>query len=58
MQQDVAQPRQVRKEATVGKRFCVTQGRLTSFYLLQSVDLAASARKARLVGFSLLFVGE
>ena len=29
-QQDVAQPRQVRKEATVGKEFCVTQGRLTS----------------------------
>jgi len=32
-QQNVAQPRQVRKEATVGKEFCVTQGSLTSFVL-------------------------
>jgi hypothetical protein len=31
---------------------------LTSFYLTQSGELVASARKARLVGFSLLFVGE
>jgi hypothetical protein len=30
-QQNIAQPRQVRKEATVGKQFCVTQGSLTSF---------------------------
>ena len=58
MQQGVAQPRQVRKEATVGKEFCVTQGRLTSFYLLQSGELVASDRKARLVGCSLLCVGE
>ena len=52
MQQNVAQPRQVRKEATVGKEFCVTQGRLTSFCLLQSGEMIASERKAPIVGFS------
>jgi len=31
VQRKAAQPRQVRKEATVGKSFCVTQGSLTSF---------------------------
>ncbi len=31
-QQSIAQPRQVRKEATVGNQFCVTQGNLTSFF--------------------------
>jgi len=35
VQQDVAQPRQVRKEATVGTRFCVTQGSLTSFCMVR-----------------------
>jgi len=34
-QQSIAQPRQVRKEATVSKQFCVTQGSLTSLILLE-----------------------
>ncbi len=32
VQQSIAQPRQVRKEATVSNQFCVTQGNLTSFF--------------------------
>ncbi len=32
-QQSIAQPRQVRKEATVSNQFCVTQGNLTSFFI-------------------------
>ena len=35
-QQSIAQPRQVRKEATVGKQFCVTQGSLTSFLIFNT----------------------
>jgi len=31
-QQSIAQPRQIRKEATVSNQFCVTQGNLTSFF--------------------------
>jgi len=33
VQQSIAQPREVRKEATVSKKFCVTQGSLTSLFL-------------------------
>jgi len=32
-QQNIAQPRQVRKEATVSNQFRVTQGNLTSFFV-------------------------
>jgi hypothetical protein len=46
VQQNVAQTRQVRKEATVGKEFCVTQGRLTSLYLLQQGEVIALEREA------------
>jgi len=47
VQQLVAQPRQVRKEAAVGTRFCVTQGSLTSLYFRQR-QLPASMCGCRL----------
>ena len=36
VQQNIAQPRQVRKEATVGKQLCVTQGSLTSYLIFNT----------------------
>jgi hypothetical protein len=50
VQQNIAQPRQVRKEATVGKQLCVTQGSLTSFFNFQNLQPPPMAQPPLAIG--------